>query len=245
MTTQVQRTPRGLHVRVVSLFSRSFFGFVETIIRNLTGPIGDCLRYYYWRCRMRHVGSSVTFGVGLRIANPQFISIGDNTHIDDGVTLLAGPPNASRTYHSRRANHGIPVEEGVLAIGCGSHVCSDALLQAHGGMNVGNYVGVASGARLYSLSHHYRDISGRAPTTVMFKFSNRSPEGEQALISSPVVLQDNSAVGTNSVVLPGVTIGAGAWVGALSLVVKDVPDRMLALGVPATVIKELEAGECE
>jgi len=230
---------------IATLLCRSFFGVVETIIRNLTGPIGNRLRYYYWRWRMRHVGSSVTFGIGLRIANPQFISIGDDSHIDDGVTLVAGPPTGSRSYLSRRANHQMAVEEGVLAIGCRSHVCSDALLQAHGGMNVGNYVGIASGARLYSLSHHYRDISGRAPATVMFKFSNRSPEAEQALISSPVVLQDNSAVGTNSVVLPGVTIGAGAWVGALSLVVKDVPERTLALGVPATIIKRLEPGECE
>src|SRR5262249_26932942 len=164
--------------RIASLFSRSFFGLVETVIRNLTGPIGNRLRYYYWRSRMQHVGSSVTFGIGLRISNPHFISIGDNTWIDDGVTLLAGPVG-SRPYLSRRANQRTPIEEGVLAIGSGCHVAQDVLLQAHGGLSLGNHVGIASGARLYSLSAHYRDISCRAPATVIFKFSPRAPDAEQ------------------------------------------------------------------
>jgi galactoside O-acetyltransferase len=40
-------------------------------------------------------------------------------------------------------------------------------------------------------------------------------------------------IGTNAVIFPGVTIGEGAIIGALSLVRKDVPDWSIYAGIPA------------
>ena len=42
--------------------------------------------------------------------------------------------------------------------------------------------------------------------------------------------------------MPGVTVGANSVVGAHSLVMKDIPDSVLAYGVPAKVIKSLNIG---
>lgn len=55
--------------------------------------------------------------------------------------------------------------------------------------------------------------------------------------SRAVVIGDGVWIGNRSMILPGVTIGNGAAVGAGSVVMTDVPERSLALGNPARVIK--------
>ena len=47
-------------------------------------------------------------------------------------------------------------------------------------------------------------------------------------------------IGTNSVILPGVTIGQNSVVGANSVVTKDVPDYTVAAGIPAKIIKNIK-----
>jgi acetyltransferase-like isoleucine patch superfamily enzyme len=51
-----------------------------------------------------------------------------------------------------------------------------------------------------------------------------------------VVLKYNCKIGSHSVVMPGVTIGKNAVVGAMSFVKADVPEDSVAVGVPARVI---------
>ncbi|OGE82662.1 MAG: acetyltransferase [Candidatus Doudnabacteria bacterium RIFCSPHIGHO2_01_FULL_49_9] len=57
--------------------------------------------------------------------------------------------------------------------------------------------------------------------------------------SGPVVLKKGCKIGSHSVVMPGVTVGADAIVGAFSFVKANVPPRTLAYGVPAKIIKAL------
>jgi acetyltransferase-like isoleucine patch superfamily enzyme len=52
----------------------------------------------------------------------------------------------------------------------------------------------------------------------------------------PVVLKKNCRIGSHSVVMPGVTIGENAIIGAFSFVTDDVPDNAVAYGVPAKVV---------
>ena len=55
-----------------------------------------------------------------------------------------------------------------------------------------------------------------------------------------VVLKNNCSVGSHSTILPGVTIGKNSIVGAHSLVNKDIPDNVIAFGIPAKVIKKIK-----
>ena len=55
-----------------------------------------------------------------------------------------------------------------------------------------------------------------------------------------VVLKKNCRIGTHSVVMPGVTIGENSVIGAFSFVTKDIPDNVVAYGVPAKVMKKLD-----
>ncbi len=56
-------------------------------------------------------------------------------------------------------------------------------------------------------------------------------------------LKKGCLVGMCSIIMPGVTIGEGAIVGAGSLVTKSIPDWTIATGRPAIVVKFLPAGE--
>ena len=57
-----------------------------------------------------------------------------------------------------------------------------------------------------------------------------------------VVLKKNCKIGSHSVVMPGVTVGENAVIGAMSFVNRDIPDNCVAVGVPAKVIKNISRG---
>ncbi|HET8776417.1 MAG TPA: sugar O-acetyltransferase [Candidatus Limnocylindria bacterium] len=56
----------------------------------------------------------------------------------------------------------------------------------------------------------------------------------------PITIEDNVWLGGGVIVLPGVTIGRDAVIGAGAVVTKDVPAGVVAVGNPARVIRELE-----
>jgi acetyltransferase-like isoleucine patch superfamily enzyme len=58
-----------------------------------------------------------------------------------------------------------------------------------------------------------------------------------------VVLKKNCRIGSHSVIMHGVTIGENAVVGAMSFVNRDIPDNVVAAGVPAEVIKKIDSAD--
>jgi len=54
-----------------------------------------------------------------------------------------------------------------------------------------------------------------------------------------IILKKGCLIGMNTMVMPGVTIGEGAIVGAGSLVTKDIPAWTIATGRPAKVIRQI------
>lgn len=57
---------------------------------------------------------------------------------------------------------------------------------------------------------------------------------------SPINVGDGASIGANSTILPGVSIGKFALVGAGSVVTKDVPDYGLVIGNPARLIGKVD-----
>ena len=54
-----------------------------------------------------------------------------------------------------------------------------------------------------------------------------------------VTLKKNCRIGSHSTILPGVSIGKNSIIGAHSLVNKDIPDNVVAFGVPSKVVRSL------
>jgi maltose O-acetyltransferase len=61
----------------------------------------------------------------------------------------------------------------------------------------------------------------------------------------PVSIGDDVWVGGNVVINPGVKIGSNVVIGSGSVVVKDIPDGVIAAGNPAKVIREITTGDRE
>ena len=57
--------------------------------------------------------------------------------------------------------------------------------------------------------------------------------------SGRVLLKNNCKVGSHSTILPGIIIGENSIIGAHSLVLSNIPPNVVALGVPAKVIKKI------
>lgn len=56
-----------------------------------------------------------------------------------------------------------------------------------------------------------------------------------------VHLKKNCKIGSHSVVMPGITIGENSIIGAFSFVNRDIPANVVAFGIPAKVIKEIDS----
>jgi acetyltransferase-like isoleucine patch superfamily enzyme len=56
----------------------------------------------------------------------------------------------------------------------------------------------------------------------------------------PITVQDDAWLGTGCIIMPNVTIGRGAVVGAGSLVIRDIEPLTIVAGVPAKFIKKVE-----
>jgi maltose O-acetyltransferase len=63
--------------------------------------------------------------------------------------------------------------------------------------------------------------------------------------SRPVVIGDHVWIGVRAVVLPGVTIGRGAMVGAGAVVTRDVPELAIVFGNPARPVGTREEGDLD
>lgn len=66
------------------------------------------------------------------------------------------------------------------------------------------------------------------------------PVMEQGLITKPVRICEGAFVGLGAMIMPGVTVGKHAIVGAGAIVTKDVPDYATVVGAPARIVKQLQ-----
>ncbi|MEH6680482.1 MAG: acyltransferase [Sediminicola sp.] len=93
-----------------------------------------------------------------------------------------------------------------------------------GPVYIGNDVRLAQNVVLSGLNHNYAAID--------------SPIHEQGVSTKPIVIEDESWIGANVVIVPGVTVGKHSVIAAGSVVTKDIPQYSVAVGNPARVVKQ-------
>jgi len=157
---------------------------------------------------LRSCGENVLISRRASLHNPGRIDLGSHVRIDDFCVLSAGP--------------------GGIAIGSFIHISAHGLLVGAGRIVVGDYASLSGRVSLYSSNDDY---SGGHLTNPMV------PDTYRGVISADVVVGRHAIIGAGSVVLPGVTIGEGAAIGALSLVRGDCEAFTVYGGVPARSIK--------
>jgi len=63
--------------------------FYKTVFMNDPSNHAALLRKAYYATKFKSMGKKVYIGAGVKIVNPEYISIGENVCISDGVTLIA------------------------------------------------------------------------------------------------------------------------------------------------------------
>lgn len=74
---------------------------------------------------------------------------------------------------------------------------------------------------------------------------NSELRSRQAQYNLPVNIKSNVWIGTGSIVLPGVTIGENSVIGAGSVVTRDIPANIVAVGNPCRVLRQIEEKDKE
>ncbi len=95
-----------------------------------------------------------------------------------------------------------------------------------GPVKIGNDVRLAQNVVLSGLNHNYMEID--------------KPIHVQGVSTAPIIIEDESWIGANAVIVPGVTIGKHAIVAAGSVVTKNVPPYSVVAGNPARIIKTFD-----
>lgn len=121
---------------------------------------------------------------------------------------------------------------GIENIFVGNNVCIGAnsvFLTTRAKIKIGDHVMMAPGVNIITGNHRI-DIIGR----YMDEITDSEKRAED---DEDVVFEGDNWIGTNAVILKGVTIGKGAIISAGAVVSKDVPAYAIVGGVPAKVIK--------
>lgn len=155
------------------------------------------------------LGNNVLISDKSSIYNPENIVIGSNVRIDDFCILSAG--------------------EGGIDIGNYVHIACYVSLIGKAKIKLGDYVGISSKSSVYSSSDDY---SGS------FLVGPMVPDEMKNVDHRSVSLENYSLIGAHCVILPGVVIGEGTGVGALSLVTKSLDPWGMYAGSPLKFIKK-------
>jgi len=144
-----------------------------------------------------------------------------NTLLRKGATIHQLAEIGNVTIEGNRSN---------LTIGAESFL-GQVKVALHDQVLIGKRVCINDGVELLTASHDIFDPKWRH-------------------VKKKIVINDYAWIGTGAMILPGVTIGRGAVVGARAVVSKDVSDYAIVVGVPATPIvktrtSDLDYNPCE
>ena len=193
----------------------------------------DLLRFALWRKRF---GARLEVGAAVS-PNLRFTDL----RVESGARVVVGPGYATE----RRCGNHIWVQSGgALALGprvwlrteCGPNyvtvaegarielgarcLVNGAMLHANVGIRMGDDSMIGFGSRVLDSDFHHLD--------------SHTPER-----SSPVTIGERVWIASDVTVLQGVTIGDDVVIGARSLVTRDVPSGVLALGHPAVPVRSI------
>jgi len=133
----------------------------------------------------------------------EYIRLGSHVRIDAGVQITAAAPVTIGDH---------------VHIGAASHLFGGA------GIEICDFAGLSSRVSLFSMSDDY-SLGYLTNPTVPAKY--------RLVTGGKIVLGRHAIVGCGTVILPGVHVGEGAAIGALSLVNKNVPPFEIFHGNPA------------
>lgn len=151
------------------------------------------------------------------------VTIGKHLIAERGVDVLCG----SKVTLGNHIRLGKSVylgafSSGQLKIGSHTYIGRYSIILAHESVEIGDDCLIAPGCHITDVNH------GIVPDNLIRK---------QPLVSKPVRIGNDVWLGAGCSILPGVTIGDGAVIGARSVVTGDVPAGAIVVGAPAKILR--------
>lgn len=184
---------------------------------------------------LRHYSKKIELSLSAEFFNGKNIDVGRECHIGKRTVLIGG--NLSEhilSLGSRvilRENVYLSARIGNISIGNDSYLANSSWVGGRGKIRIGNDVIIGPNAVLISSNRSYEVLS--------------SPYHKETEIPGEINIGDHVWIGANATILPDVSIGRGAVVGAGSVVTKNIPPNCIYCGVPATFVKKIERENVE
>ncbi|RKS87700.1 galactoside O-acetyltransferase [Orbus hercynius] len=156
-----------------------------------------------------------------------FKSIGDNVLISRKVSIYQ--PDKISIGNNVRIDD-FCVLSGNIYIGDYVHIaCFCCLFAGDVGIDLNDFSGLSSRVSIYAVSDDYSGLFLTNPTI---------PTQYRNVFSKKVIISKHVIVGAGAIILPGVSLGEGTAVGAMSLVTKTFESWKIITGNPAKILKE-------
>lgn len=120
-------------------------------------------------------------------------------------------------------------------IGANCNICDHTFVET--GVVLGDRVTIKSGAYLWDGVVAEDDVFVGPQATFC---NDRFPRSRQPFRCERTLLSRGASIGAGAVILPGITVGEQAMVGAGAVVTKDVPARAVVVGNPAQIVRFAE-----
>jgi acetyltransferase-like isoleucine patch superfamily enzyme len=202
------------------------YEFVVLMSQSVPGALGLALRKVLYPFLLGACGRNVVFGQNVVFRHPHKIRIGDNVIIDDNCLVDA----------KGTTNDGIRIGNGVFVGRNTILSCKNGNIELGAGANIGFNCEIFSasvvrvGERALIAAYCYL-IGGE------HDFNDPSrPVLDQTRRSAGITIGAGAWLGAGAKILDGVTIGANAIIGAGAVVREPVPDQATAVGIPARIV---------
>ena len=121
-------------------------------------------------------------------------------------------------------------------IGASCNICAHTLIESD--VVIGNNVTVKSGVYIWDGTRIENNVFIGPNATLTNDRMPRSKKYPEKFYG--ITLKNGCSIGANATILPGITIGENAMVGAGTVVTKDVPANAVVVGNPAKIIRYLK-----
>lgn len=205
-------------IKRITLWVGRIYAFVfPPAVYDVLKPIASYLYtgYHSYRFHKWEKGSVMAWGV--RLTHPEDISVGKNSQFFRGVSLTVN------NIHNR--HEPILIIGNHCSIGARSHITAVNRIEIGDNLLTGDNV----------------LITDNAHGTSEIEMLNIPPDDRPLVSKGNVKIGNNVWLCDKVAILPGVSIGNNVIVGVNSVVTADIPNNCVAVGIPAKVVKHIEA----
>ena len=225
------KTYMELTVGKKGIFKFFWYEFLTSLFGPMPGGVGFYLRKNFYPRLLKKTGKGLIIGRNVVIRHPDKIELGDHVTIDDNCLIDARGAGSEGLIIEDNVivnrNCMIQAKSGPIRLGKRVSIGSNSVIVSMDGIDIGEAVLMAGGCYISAGSYHFDDLK----SAVM---------DQGAYSKGPIRIGANSWLGTGVIVLDGVRIGESTVIGAGAVVNKDIPDRKIAIGVPAKITKTRE-----